>query len=109
MPVVFIQEFAIDGDDRSTANYDAVNEQLNPAADIPPGLILHTAGFDEDAGVFRILDVWETREAGETFISERLMPIVELGAGSSPPRGARVPSLPRRRRRDPARRRRPRS
>ncbi len=88
MPVVFIQEFAIDGDDRSTANYDAVNERVNPTANMPPGLILHTAGFDEDGGVFRILDVWETREAGEKFISERLMPIVEeliAGRPDAPP------------------------
>ena len=38
--------------------------------------------------MFRILDVWETREAGETFISERLMPIVEkmlAGRPDTPP------------------------
>ena len=28
------------------------------------GLLIHTAGFDEDAGVFRIFDVWESRERG---------------------------------------------
>jgi hypothetical protein len=38
---------------------------------------LHTAGFDEDAGVFRIFDVWETREHGERFIRERLQPVIE--------------------------------
>jgi hypothetical protein len=77
MPVVFIQEFAIDGDDRSTTNYDAVNERLNADADPPAGLIVHTAGFDEDAGVFRILDVWETKEASDRFMRERLGPLIE--------------------------------
>jgi hypothetical protein len=82
MPVVFIQEFAIDGDDRSTTNYDAVAERLNGQTDKPAGLIVHTAGFDEQAGVFRIMDVWETQADGERFVSERLMPIVgELLAG----------------------------
>ena len=45
--------------------------------DAPDGLLIHTAGFDHDAGVFRIFDVWETREQGETFISDRLNPIIE--------------------------------
>jgi hypothetical protein len=47
-----------------------------------PGGIVHTAGFDEDAGVFRIFDVWETREDAERFIKETLEPVVgELLAG----------------------------
>jgi hypothetical protein len=88
MPVVFIQEFAIDGDDRSTTNYDSVNERLNADTDVPAGLILHTAGFDEDAGVFRILDVWETKEDSDRFMRERLGPLVEellAGRPDAPP------------------------
>ncbi len=77
MPVAFIQEFKIQGDDRSTTNYDTVSERLNVAAEPPEGGIVHTAGFDEEAGVFRIFDVWDTREHGERFIRERLLPIVE--------------------------------
>jgi hypothetical protein len=84
MPVVFVQEFAIEGDDRSTTNYDAISERLNVDADPPAGLIVHTAGFDEDAGVFRIMDVWETKEDVDRFMRERVMPIVqELMAGDS--------------------------
>jgi hypothetical protein len=88
MPVVFIQEFAIDGDDRSTTNYDAVNERLNPEADKPAGLIVHTAGFDEEGGVFRILDVWESQEDADRFMRERLTPLVEemlAGRPDAPP------------------------
>ena len=39
-------------------------------------MILHTAGFDEDGGVFRIFDVWESREVAERFIAETLGPIL---------------------------------
>jgi hypothetical protein len=75
MAVAFVQEFAVDPGDRSTANYDAVAERLG--RDIrPDGLLIHTAGFDDDAGVFRIFDVWETREQGQRFIDEQLMPII---------------------------------
>jgi hypothetical protein len=45
---------------------------------------VHTAGFDENAGVFRILDVWETREKAERFLNDRLMPIVEKMMASQP-------------------------
>jgi hypothetical protein len=80
MAVVFIQEFAIG--DRSTANYDWVADQIG---DGPfEGLIVHTAGFDDETGVFRILDVWETREDAERFIAERVQPLIERGPQAFP-------------------------
>src|SRR5439155_11884485 len=59
MAVAFVQEFEITSGDRSTSNYDAVASRLQGEA--PEGLIVHTAGWDEEHGVFRILDVWESR------------------------------------------------
>jgi len=83
MPVAFIQEFPLEvGGDRSTAHYDEVSKRLNAEADPPAGLILHTAGFDEEAGVFRIFNVWETEDAGRLFEAERVMPIVMELVGS---------------------------
>ncbi len=80
MAVAFIQEFAVE--DRSTTNYDAVAERLRDVA--PEGGLIHTAGFDDDAGVFRIFDVWETREHGERFMRERLQPILAEMTASRP-------------------------
>src|SRR4051812_26343889 len=81
--IAFVQEFQIQNGDTSTTNYDAVVAALG-AQDAPDGLLIHTAGFDHDAGVFRIFDVWESREQGEKFISERLGPIVErMGADAA--------------------------
>ena len=83
MATAFVQEFAIVDGDTSTTNYDAVAEELGHVA--PEGLLLHTAGFDHDRGVFRIFDVWESREAGQRFVDETLMPIIErMAAGRSP-------------------------
>lgn len=76
MAIAYLQEFEIQDGDTSTKNYDAVVSALN-LQDAPDGLLIHTAGFDHDAGVFRIFDVWETREQGEKFIAERLNPIIE--------------------------------
>jgi hypothetical protein len=86
MAVAFVQEFAIVDGDTSTTNYDAVASALD-LKDLPDGLIVHTAGFDHDAGVFRIFDVWESREHGERFINERLNPITEPMAVAAQERG----------------------
>jgi hypothetical protein len=74
--IAYLQEFEIRDGDTSTTNYDAVVAALD-LQEAPAGLLIHTAGFDHEAGVFRIFDVWETRELGERFIAERLDPITE--------------------------------
>jgi hypothetical protein len=76
MAVAYIQEFPIVDNDLSTANYDKVVELLNLSS-APDGLIVHTAGFDQADGVFRIFDVWESREQGDRFMNEQLNPILE--------------------------------
>jgi hypothetical protein len=82
MAIAYVQEFAITDGDTSTTNYDAVAAALN-LEDAPDGLLIHTAGFDHDAGVFRIFDVWASREQGEKFIAERLNPIIEPMAAAA--------------------------
>ncbi len=80
MAVAYIQEFAIV--DHATENYDFVAGKIG---DGPfDGLIVHTAGFDDEAGVFRILDVWETREHGGKFLAEHLAPMIEQGPDAFP-------------------------
>jgi len=74
--VAVIQEFPIEGDDRTTTNYDRVQEALDTRTNPPAGGLVHTAGFDEQAGVFRVFDVWASHEAWEAFLNDRLMPIV---------------------------------
>ena len=91
MAVALVQEFPVDPDgDRTTTNYDAIQARLDTKNNPPEGGIFHSAGFDEEAGVFRIFDVWETREQAERFLEERVMPAVnEVTAGradAGPPR-----------------------
>jgi hypothetical protein len=89
MAFAFVQEFDLDeAGDRSTANYDEVARRLEGEGSPPDGLILHTAGFDDEARVFRVFDVWESPEHAQRFIDERLMPIVEelfAGREDTPP------------------------
>jgi len=80
MAVVYVQEFPIA--DRSTTNYDFVADKIG---DGPfQGLIVHTAGFDDEDGVFRILDVWESREDAERFLAEHVQPMMEQGPQAFP-------------------------
>ena len=83
MAVAYIQEFTIVDGDLSTTNYDRVVEALNLTS-APDGLIVHTAGFDKTDGVFRIFDVWETREQGDRFVDEQLGPIIERMMAQAP-------------------------
>ena len=87
MAVAYVQEFPIT--DRSTTNYDHVAQQVG---DGPfDGLIVHTAGFDDEAGVFRIIDIWESQEQAERFLAEHVQPLVEQGPGAFPNPGAFTP------------------
>ena len=79
MAFAFVQEFKISGDDRSTTNYDAIARRVDVASNPPDGLIVHTAGWDEESGVFRVFDVWESREQADRFIRERLQPALDEG------------------------------
>jgi hypothetical protein len=87
VPIVLVQEFEVEPDDRSTTNYDAIRARLNVDAARPAGLIVHTAGFT-GTGLFRILDVWESEEDWQRFREERLMPavgaVMQTGSGGPP-------------------------
>jgi len=80
MAVAYIQEFPIEN--RSTENYDFVADKIG---DGPfDGLIAHSAGFDDEAGVFRILDIWESREQAQRFLDEHVQPLIDQGPGAFP-------------------------
>ena len=53
--------------------YDAVMKVLDMAGNRPDGLILHSAA-ETPSGEIQILDVWESQEAGDAFVQQRLMP-----------------------------------
>ena len=53
--------------------------------------LIHTAGFDDELGVFRILDVWESKEHAERFLAEHVQPTVEAGREAFPNPSAFTP------------------
>ena len=62
--------------------YDAVLEQLNLGGRMPPGGISHAAGPIE--GGWRVVDVWESQEAFDIFLRERLEQATQT-VGLAPP------------------------
>src|SRR5436190_24277967 len=68
------------------AEYDAVNEEMNIAAEPPDGLIFHSAG-QGPTGAWRIVDIWESRDHFERFMQERLMPAFTEVSGQQPEEG----------------------
>ncbi|MDQ6836163.1 MAG: hypothetical protein M3016_08245 [Actinomycetota bacterium] len=65
--------------------YRAVQDKVGIEADPPDGLILHTAGLVNDQ--LQIVNVWESSEAAERFVNERLMPAIRAVAGDQAPTG----------------------
>jgi hypothetical protein len=88
--VAYVQEFKIIDGDTSTTNYDAIAAKL-PSSPVP-GLIAHSAGFDTDAGVFRIFDIWESSDAARRFLEESITPVLEeMRSGADDPGSFRPP------------------
>jgi hypothetical protein len=55
--------------------YDEVLEKLGLDADPPAGGLFHIAGVTDDG--LRVVDVWESAEAFQRFVGERLTPAVQ--------------------------------
>jgi hypothetical protein len=68
MAVLVIQDF-----EATLEEYDQVNEKLGD--DTPEGAILHTA-CDLGGGKMRAVDVWESAEAFQSFVQDKLIPAI---------------------------------
>jgi hypothetical protein len=76
MPYAFVQDVAA-----SWEQYRRVTEALIDPA--PEGLVLHVAGPTDEG--FRIIAVWESREAWQRFQTEALQPAVAALGGPARP------------------------
>jgi heme-degrading monooxygenase HmoA len=68
MAVAVIQEF-----EATPENYEKVNEKIGDAA--PEGLILHTVS-DLGGERWKLVDVWESAEAFQNFVQNKLIPAI---------------------------------
>ena len=68
--------------------YDAVNGHMGidpdtGQGDWPAGLLFHAGGAQPDGWV--VFEVWESRQAQERFMNERLRPALPAGGINGPP------------------------
>lgn len=68
-----------------TNMYDGVQAEMGIEDDPPVGLIFHWAG--EVDGKWTITDVWESREAYDSFREQRLFPAIAKVSGMEPGSG----------------------
>jgi hypothetical protein len=68
MAVAVIQEF-----EATRESYEKVNEKIGDAA--PEGLILHTVS-DLGGDRWKLVDVWESTEAFQNFVQNKLIPAI---------------------------------
>lgn len=79
MAVGVLQEF-----ESSVEEYDKVSEKLDTKSNPPEGAIVH-CGTDLGGGKMRVFDVWESKQAFEKFVEERLGPAIAEVAGPDAP------------------------
>ena len=55
--------------------YEQVRREVNWEGDVPGGAKFHVAWFDDEG--LRVIDLWDSREACESFMQNRLTPGVQ--------------------------------
>jgi hypothetical protein len=86
MAVLVIQEFPA-----TIEQYDQVTEKIDAENNPPDGLILHS-GADMGGGTMKVVDIWDSEDAWNSFLEGRLGPAVAEVMGT-PPEGAGPPPI----------------
>jgi hypothetical protein len=67
----------------SAEMYEAVSGRAMPDDQLPAGCKLHIAGPVDEG--WRVITVWDSREAFDRFREEKLLPAIREVAGEAPP------------------------
>ena len=64
--------------------YETLRKEVDWEHNRPAGLILHSAAFDNSGNNVRVADIWESEEELNSFVSSRLMPVMQKGQVPAP-------------------------
>ena len=64
--------------------YEALRKEVDWEHKHPAGLVLHAAAFDDSGNNIRVIDIWESQEQLNNFVSNRLMPMMQKGGVPAP-------------------------
>jgi hypothetical protein len=79
MPVLMVMDWK----GVTPEQYNQALEVVNWEGNVPPGGLYHVAGFDESG--LHVVDVWESAEQFQSFVSQRLMPgVQQIGISGQP-------------------------
>lgn len=79
MAVMMIMEW----DGITAEHYDAARQLINWEGNTPEGALFHVAAFTGNG--MRVTDLWESAEAFQTFVANRLTPgVTQLGIPGEP-------------------------
>lgn len=57
--------------------YEALRKEVDWEHQHPDGVVLHTAAFDNSGANFRVVDIWESEEHLNKFVTSRLLPVMK--------------------------------
>ena len=72
-----------DGLGMTQAQYDQTHNEVSPGDEPPPGMLFHAAGQTENG--WRVIDVWESQEAADRFIQDKLGPALQRAGVTAQP------------------------
>src|SRR5512141_2012567 len=73
----------------SKSQYEALRKEIDWERQQPQGVIIHAASFD-DSDRIHVADVWESADAMNAYVGQRLMPAFKK-LGIAPPKVAVYP------------------
>jgi hypothetical protein len=72
------------------SQYESLRKEVDWEGNHAPGGVFHAAGFDQSGGI-HVADVWDSADAMNAFVEQRLMPAMKK-LGISPPDVAVYPA-----------------
>jgi hypothetical protein len=57
--------------------YEALRKEVDWEHQHPDGVVLHAAAFDNAGANFRVVDIWESEEHLNKFVTSRLLPVMK--------------------------------
>ena len=73
MPILVI----FTGNNITKQLYEKLRKEIDWEHQHPSGLIIHAAAFDDSGNNVRVMDIWESENDLNNFVSNKLMPIMQ--------------------------------
>jgi hypothetical protein len=66
--------------------YESMKKEVDWEGDPPKGLIIHSSAFDESGNSTNVVDIWDSEQDLNNFVSNRLIPVMQKHDIPIPPK-----------------------